>query len=70
MRVAIAEKGWELRQAFEEFNKMGDGLLSQTELAFALEQLHLRGLDSADIAELVQQADKTEDEYAAGSCSW
>ena len=62
VRVAIAEKGWALRQAFEEFNKMGDGLLSQTELAFALESLNMRGLDTADINELVAQADKNEDE--------
>jgi hypothetical protein len=63
IRWAIQQKGWkELREAFYKFNKMGDGLLSRTELTVALEELQLPGLDASDVAELVLHADTNEDE--------
>jgi hypothetical protein len=63
IRWAIQQKGWkELREAFYRFNKMGDGLLSKTELTVALEELQLPGFDSSDVAELVLHADTNEDE--------
>jgi hypothetical protein len=95
VRRAIADKGWALREAFEQMDKSNDGdsplklvnnllatptwnilcdrfcpdfaqfvgLLTPVELAYALESLQLKGLDSGDIKELIESADKNEDEW-------
>eukprot|EP01006_Ploeotia_vitrea_P035367 TRINITY_DN65862_c6_g2_i1.p1 TRINITY_DN65862_c6_g2~~TRINITY_DN65862_c6_g2_i1.p1 ORF type:complete len:1048 (-),score=628.07 TRINITY_DN65862_c6_g2_i1:58-3024(-) len=60
IRRAIERKGMGLHDAFNTFDSIGDSMLSETELHYALDWLDL-GLNSDDIGELVRHADKNND---------